>query len=180
MLTRFQRRRQKAAAIIIQNKIRDHKFVAAQKDPITLDNLETPVFRCVGLHTNHVHYFQVQSLIDYLRATGDFRNPLDRQPFHPVQIRMLEKIALRFGCTGADSLVHDMDALENKRRRQIDYDNIVGVFYSDVETVLQVGLEVCAAYNFSVYEVCIMLVNWCCRFKIACLKLLIFSQRMGG
>tara|TARA_B110000238_G_scaffold184914_1_gene212708 strand:- start:33 stop:803 length:771 start_codon:yes stop_codon:yes gene_type:complete len=174
MRTRYQTRRYNAATKI-QQRMREHIYLKSQIDPITMDHMHKPVYRCVDIETNKITYLQLDSFIQFLEHVGDFRNPINRKCLNPLQIKTLQCQANRELPT-LTRVYDNMCELEQKRKEELEFRSVIGYLSTNVYSVLEVGIEICATIEFSSYETCIMLISWCCSLKITILKMLTYLQ----
>ena len=170
VLTRLQKKRH-AAAFIIQKRFREHRHMAAVIDPITLDPLSKPIYKYVNTSTNHVHYFQLAPLLEFMSSTGDFRNPVDRRPFNQVQLRTIQRRAVE---EGLETPCLDIEQLRRTRSQQVLLADMLSFFSDELSLKIGVALEICSTTTFVFQEYVILLLNWCHSMKVTMLRLLTF------
>lgn len=165
--TRSQRRRLARAALTIQESVREHLSVRRHIDPITLDPVSKPVYRHVDTETNHVSYLNLEPLLDFLEATGDFRHPATRSRFHPAQVLALQHQAARDLPDRETRVFQDMQVLERRRKEELQMNSTLNLLVERLLALVSVGLEVCASIDLSHTEHIIMLGPWTCSVHVA-------------
>lgn len=167
--TRSQTKKLHRAASKVQKAFRAHAVVREKVDPITLEQISKPFFRCVDIETNAVSYFGLNSLIDFLECTGDFRHPITRRPLHPAQIYSLQKQAARAGRN--TTVFQRMQLLTQRRTRVLEVESTLEFFLDKLEGMVNVVLEICSTADFTELEMMVMIVPWtrCFRDGVICL-----------
>lgn len=78
--------------------------LAGVTDPITLEELGDNTFTFITPHGNEIKY-NVESLVEYIASSGDFRDPVTRVPLSPDDLIAIdEQIAADEGCQHLSSL----------------------------------------------------------------------------
>lgn len=101
-------------------------------DPITLDRLQYPLFFHVT--PSQTFAFHAPTLIDYIVATGDFRNPFTRQEFNIVEIRRLQKHS------NVD-LASSISERQQKREQDLARESLLNFLYSDCLSQVELCLD---------------------------------------
>ena len=162
-MNRSQAKRLHSAASRVQEAYRAHASVRANVDPITLEHISKPFYRCVDIETNKVSYFDLHSLLDFLESTGDFRHPVTRRPLHPAQVFCLQQQARQ---VGRDTTVFErMRTLETRRTQLLQVESTLEFFLDRLEAMVNMVLQVCSTVEFSVPEMVIMIGPWTYSFR---------------
>lgn len=170
----MQTRRQKKRLLAvhkIQRRYREHRYMSSILDPITLDNLTRPLYKYVNTSTNHVQYFQLEPLLQFLASTGDFRNPVDRRPFNQIQLASIRR---RATSCGFDPPCLDIEQLQRTRSQQVLLADMLSFFSDELSMKIGVALEICSTTSFGAPEYILLLLNWCHSMKVTMLRLLTF------
>ena len=104
------------------------------EDPITQEKLSFPVFFHVT-ETN-TFAFHAPTLIAYITATGDFRNPYTREEFNVVEVRRLQKHS-QDGVDLASSILERQE----KRRQDISRESLLNFLHSDCLSQVELCLD---------------------------------------
>ena len=147
--TRRQRKLFKAASKV-QQAYRNHVSVRSNVDPITLEHISRPFYKCVDPETNVVSYFAMNPFVDYLECTGDFRHPTTRRPLHPAQVFRLQQEAARAG--RVTHVFDRMRELERRRKEDIQIQSTLDYFVERVEGMVDIALEICSTVDFTELE----------------------------
>ena len=128
MVTRGQLKR--ALPVIIRFFRRIHGI--NRTDPITLDNLQYPLFFHVT--ESQTFAFHAPTLINYIASTGDFRNPYTRHEFNIVEIRRLQKHS-------NIDLASTIEERQRKREQDIARESLLHFLYSDCLSQVELCLD---------------------------------------
>lgn len=104
----------------------------ALQDPITLERISARrLFLLVGDDRNEM-YFDADVLASFILTSGDYRNPLTRKVFHPMEIARLARIS------GKPEIL-DMEAAKRKREQEMQRNSLrdffLGELASDLESI---------------------------------------------
>lgn len=117
-------------------------------DPITLERLRPPVFRHVDSH-GHVHAFDPVTLAAYFRTSGNFCNPVTRDPLNKVELRRLQRLLP----PSDDPPLADAQAqLEQARARESERDADYQASVLQVHLAFQEILIFCLTPNYRVRQ----------------------------
>ena len=174
VMTRMQMRRRQKASRLIQSRVREHLQVRNCVDPITLEPIARPYYRCVDLKSNHVSYFDLSSLLDFLESTGDFRHPISREPLHPAQVLALQNQALRELPQRKCSVYAQMADLERKRKEASEMRAMFEFLSERILLLVDVSLEMCSAVELRHMEIMAMLTPWAMSVQMAIVTLQTF------
>ena len=110
------------------------RFLMALQDPITLDRIRARKrFLYVGEDGSEM-YFDADVLASFILTSGDYRNPLTRKMFHPIEISRLARIS------GMPEIL-DTDAAKRKRDLEMERNSLrdffLGELASDLEPVFE-------------------------------------------
>lgn len=101
-------------------------------DPITQEYLKFPLFFHVT--SNQTFAFHAPSLIKYIEASGDFRNPFTRQEFNVIEIRRLQK-----HCN--IDLASSIYERQKKREEDLARNSLFNFLYSDCLSQIELCLD---------------------------------------
>lgn len=93
-------------------------------DPITRERVCFPIF--IHVHEGGQTVFSAATLAHYIRISGDYRNPMTRQPFNRCEIVRLSRIS-------GDSTIVNQHTLENERRDGMERESLRVWFMSELE-----------------------------------------------
>jgi len=96
----------------------------ARIDPITRERVRFPVF--VHAFEGGDSVFSANTLAEYVRASGDYRNPLTRQPFNRCEVLRLARIS------GVGGIVNQKIA-EEERKREVERESLRAWFMGELE-----------------------------------------------
>lgn len=113
-------------------------------DPITFDRLHPPVFRHVDAN-GHVHAFDPVTLAAYFRASGNFCNPVTRDPLNMVELRRLQRL---LPPSDDPPLTEVKAALELARMRDTDRENDYQASVLQIQLAFQEILIYCLTPHF--------------------------------
>ena len=94
-------------------------------DPITREPVRFPIF--VHVHEGGDSVFSAKTLAEYVRVSGDYRNPLTRQPFNRCEVLRLARIV------GDVGLAIEQDAREAERKRASEQESLRTWFLGELE-----------------------------------------------
>ncbi len=93
-------------------------------DPITRERVRFPIY--IHVHEGGQTVFSAATLAHYIRISGDYRNPMTRQPFNRCEIVRLSRIS-------GDSTIANQRTLENERRDGMERESLRVWFMSELE-----------------------------------------------
>jgi hypothetical protein len=88
IVTRSMHRNFMSPTRVIQRSWRRYQKLRGLTDPITLNSLQSPVIVFVTPEGCE-YYFSAVPLAMYIKESGDYRNPMNRIEFNPIEIRRL-------------------------------------------------------------------------------------------
>lgn len=133
IVTRSMLRTFQSPTKVIQRAWRRRLARKGQIDPITMGPLEPPVFTSVG-ETGHEHHFSAVPLAEFVRESGDFRNPVTRVEFNEIEIRRLVRL------TGMEELL-DVEERKRQRMERLQRESLRGFFESEITTAIDAFIE---------------------------------------
>jgi hypothetical protein len=93
-------------------------------DPITRECVRFPIFVHAFEGGNSV--FSANTLAEYVLASGDYRNPLTRQPFNRCEVLRLARIS------GVSGIV-DQESAEKVRNQEVERESLRAWFMGEME-----------------------------------------------
>ena len=93
-------------------------------DPITREPVRFPIF--VHVHKGGDSVFSARTLAEYVRVSGDYRNPLTRQLFNKCEVARLARIV------GDDSIA-EQEVREADRKRAAEQESLRTWFLGELE-----------------------------------------------
>ena len=131
--TRSIKRRSSKGICLFQGIWRNRRHLLLEKDPITLDNFEHPIFKHVD-EAGNTSYFTATILAEYIMNTGDYRNPLTRVDLNDVEIRRLARLSGRME-------ILDTAAREQERKRTLERDSLREFFFGELDSIMETAHE---------------------------------------
>ncbi|MBD53381.1 MAG: hypothetical protein CL450_08875 [Acidimicrobiaceae bacterium] len=93
-------------------------------DPITREPVRFPIF--VHVHEGGDSVFSARTLAEYVRVSGDYRNPLTRQPFNRCEVLRLARIV-------GDPNLAEQEVREAERKRAAEQESLRTWFLGELE-----------------------------------------------
>ena len=124
--------RSKNASKKIQKTFREH---IRRKDPITLDQVELPMF--ITKENKHYYFFSSRSISDYILSTGDLKNPLTRNEFTLKDIKRLQVITKQ-------KILKSLKEIQRRRRLEDEILRMEEFYDHTIFGMLSVIREECA------------------------------------
>lgn len=133
IMTRSMVRTFQSPTTVIQRAWRRFQGRKGRVDPITMGPLEPPVFTCVG-ETGHEHHFSAVPLAEFVRESGDFRNPITRVEFNEIEVRRLVRL------TGMEEIL-DVEERKRQRMERLQRESLRGFFESEITNAIDSFIE---------------------------------------
>lgn len=126
---------------------------------ITQDKIPNELcFKFFSLVTSHVHAYSVPDLVDYFKASGNFRCPMTREEFSQPVVRRLSLKAFNLGIP-AMNLIGIFAMRQQIMNRRIERDNRILAIENTCGLAMTECIDMCANFNVSTVVAAHQLLN---------------------
>ena len=141
MITRSMKRKYQPPALVIQRAWIEWKRRRDKIDPITQLQVTPPVFVYVSPNGTET-YYTASVLADYVHQTGDYRNPMTREPFTTVEIMRLARLS-------GNVHILNVGERERERRERFERESLRTFFNEEITSSLDLFMNFISQNEFA-------------------------------
>lgn len=129
--------------------------------PISMESIKYPCFPFKPKGSTHFIYYNLESLIDYLLQTGDFRDPKTREPYLDSVLHNIDEYKKKVGLKGKSVLLASQNRSIYKKKKDHEDDIMVlerciDEVVSSITTIMEATMDdnplvILNSYHFPTY-----------------------------